>query len=366
MTGSIPVLYDGWSLAYQPGSSDALHLLTLLACLPEQVTATLVAPTELMETPSPHIRLVIEPSPDSQSAHLRWEQNSLPRLGSKLGARLIHIVGPHPPLFTSVPAVVSLSTGNPFARIQEDETGLSARLRDALGQGGMQRVHKLFWPTDIPPPLTVTTVTRLPPTLHPAFNPAKHLDSGTLNSLDLPSTYILAHGPLTTATQRRLLNAWSWAAGSIGADYPLVVAGLTPAQRHNFSQLANVYHLQDTVHILPELRVPALAAVYRACRAVFQPAVDSLWSGALRLGLASGKAVVAKDNPLANAIAGSAAYLASPGKQELRNLGAALISVVIDEELADALSRAAYQRSAAWFGAGFSRSLADAYLQMDS
>jgi len=42
----LPILYDGWSLLYEPNAPAALHLLALLASLPSEVEAHLALPGE--------------------------------------------------------------------------------------------------------------------------------------------------------------------------------------------------------------------------------------------------------------------------------------------------------------------------------
>jgi hypothetical protein len=69
------------------------------------------------------------------------------------------------------------------------------------------------------------------------------------------------------------------------------------------------------------------------------------------LALALGKPVVALETAVADALAGPAAYLVptQASTQALaRALGAALITVLMEESIADSLEQAARKRSAGW------------------
>jgi glycosyltransferase involved in cell wall biosynthesis len=82
----------------------------------------------------------------------------------------------------------------------------------------------------------------------------------------------------------------------------------------------------------------------------------------LRLALASGRPVVAADHPLADALVGPAAYLAPAG--DSRALGAGLITVLVEEDLAGRLSQAARQRAASWRLDRFPGRLEETYRQI--
>jgi glycosyltransferase involved in cell wall biosynthesis len=156
----------------------------------------------------------------------------------------------------------------------------------------------------------------------------------------------LYHGPGRSGELRRLLETWSWAAGSVGEYYPLILVGLDDAQRSSLGQLAQEYGLEGTIRSLPSLPPSLLAAVYRGCSVLLHPGPVSPWGDPLRLALASGLPVVAAESPLADALVGPAGYLAPAG--DPRTLGAALITVLVEDELASRLSQAARQRAAAW------------------
>jgi glycosyltransferase involved in cell wall biosynthesis len=232
------------------------------------------------------------------------------------------------------------------------------------------RIKALLWPEDLPLPATQTPVHRLPPVVHPAFLPAASSPGSAqpiqeeLAALDLPETYLLYHGPGDDQALQRLLDAWSWAAASIGEYYPLVLAGLENPAQDRLAVLLAEYQLTGTARPLPPLSLSALAAVYRGCRALFHPAEISPWGDPARLALACGKPLVGLETELAAALAGAAGYLVPPLEPypaRCRALGAALITVVVEDSLADSLSQAALDRAVTWEFDRFSSSLKEFY-----
>ncbi len=173
--------------------------------------------------------------------------------------------------------------------------------------------------------------------------------------MDLPESFILYHGPGDRRNLEQLLQAWNWAAAAIGESYPLVVIGLTHQEKDIFFEFVEEYEISDTLRVLPEVKPDLLPHLYQSCTAVFHPAPASPWCGPVRLALAGGKPLVASENSITDAIAGPAAYLASEGDD--RALGAALVTVVVEEQVAESLSAAAFQRSANWTSPGFGEQL---------
>lgn len=84
----------------------------------------------------------------------------------------------------------------------------------------------------------------------------------------------------------------------------------------------------------------------------------------MRLGLACGRPLVGLETPLADALVGPAAYLVT-GEQESpaqnRALGAALITVMVEESVSTALEQSAHQRSMGWQAQDFRQALDAAY-----
>jgi glycosyltransferase involved in cell wall biosynthesis len=354
------VLYDGWELIHQPNGPAALHLLALLALHPPQAGLSLALPAAPPEWLEGQAGLRLAPTGGGPGGRLAWEQAVLPRLARQAGADTLHLLAPAAPLFGGPRVVVSPAEyahgGQP-----PGGRGFLERLRQSAGRGGLEgRAHWLL-PTDLPVeavdgPDGPAQVHRLPPALHPAFaSPSTHLPA----ELELPEVFVLYHGPGTEADLQRLLGAWSWAAGPVGQAYPLVALGLDEAGRKRLEGLAGEYDLAKTVIALPQLLPEHIPAVYRRSVAVFHPAQTATWGGSLRTALACGKPLVAAATTMAEAIAGPAAYLA--GLDDGRALGAALITVLVEEDVAGRLAQAGRERAAGWGSERFSGELARIY-----
>ena len=169
--------------------------------------------------------------------------------------------------------------------------------------------------------------------------------------MGLPDYFVIYHGPTGEQDLRLLLDAWSWAAGPIGHDNPLVILGLQGNSRELLSTLTEEYQLNETLIALEDVPRSYLPYVYKHSAVIFHPTRESPWCGPLRLALACGKPVVASETILADALVGPAAYLIKEHKSyqsTCRALGAALVSVVVEEDLAESLSTAARQRALTW------------------
>jgi Glycosyl transferases group 1 len=355
----IKVLYDGWSLVRQPNSPAALHLYTLLRQRHADVEALAALPDQppewLPKGAIPHVL----PSPSTIRDRLIWEQRSLPHLAKSLGAHLLHLTTSNPPLFGAPIAVVSpteFPSSNPPA-------GFTSRLRLAMASGGMARMRGFFlpadlagiYPSEIKSPLFLLPVEPFPSTSH---NHPRGIPQ--IEALDLPDTYILYHGPHRVNALRRLLIAWSWAARSIGRDCPLLIIGLDTENPQDLQRLLTETDLVDTVRPLPTLHPELIPFLYQNCSAVFHPAPMAPWGNGARLALAYGKPLVAADNDVSDALAGAGAYLAP--QNDPRALGAALISVIVEEQLAQNLAQAGQQHAARWNPDAFQEELYAAYL----
>jgi glycosyltransferase involved in cell wall biosynthesis len=387
----LKVLYDGWALARRPDSQAALHLFTLLAHRPEEIQAVVAMPGPPPGWLPREVNVTIQPTADTDLGRLLWEQRSLPRLARAHKAGLLHLVSINPALFGAVKSVISPAgfdlghwedgtAGLEPAERAGEQASLAARLREALSFGGMARARAVFWPSDLPAPELGIPVIPMPPVLPPPFSRTVTAfeASGTMPELELPDGFILYHGPTNRKALHRLLEAWSWAAGAIGDAYPLLLVGFHGSGREALSGMIREYDLGQTVRALPAVSPDLLARVYERCTALFHPAPVSPWDGPVRLALSCGKPVVALESPLADALVGPAAYLAPADEPTAerdrktagrgRKLAAALITVVVEENLAEALSQSARKRAAAWGTAGqsavFSQALSAAYLSI--
>lgn len=363
------VLYDGWPLAYQPQSPAALQLLTILELHPAGIEPVVALPAPSFHLLPQAVATLYQPAGEGPASRLGWEQRTLSGLASSNGARLVHLTGGAPSLFGKTACAVSptaYSETDLFDVERGAATGWAERLRVAAAWGSLARQPVLLWPSDLPRPNLDARFQVLPAIVHPAFllpgvdnRPAQE-NFRQLTGMDLPETYILYHGPDAEADLRRLLSAWSWAAASIGNQYPMLLVGVRGRQVEN---LLGQLGLEDNIHLLPELPVSALAALYQGCSLLFHPAPLPAWGDPVRMAQACGKPVVALESQRSAALVGPAAYLA-PFDVGGRALGAALLSVVVDESLSASLSARALDQAAHLNAQAFQMALAEFYRQL--
>lgn len=360
------VLYDGWSLIHDPLSPASLHLHAILENIPPQVDPFLALPgnspgyLDFCETE--HI-----PTPGTPWGKLRWEQSYLPSLAKKLDIQLLHLVTPTAPALMSLDTVFS-PTGfcagsadwSGIKKTSADRAHFIDRVRISLGLGGLARNNKIMWPDDLPLPAIAGSIESIPPVLPSKFarDPAP-FTGGEIDDLPqdlrLPDEFILYHGPGGRQVLDLLLQAWNWAAGAIGEYYPLLLVGLDDQDFQVVSQLENKLGIADSLLVLPAVTPAILHNLYQLSAAVFHPAPASPWCGPVRLALASGKPLVAAEGKLSAAIAGPAAYLVKGN--DARALGAALVTVVVEREMADRLSAAGKHRARDWVSNDFGEQL---------
>jgi glycosyltransferase involved in cell wall biosynthesis len=347
---AIRVLHNGWPLLYAPASAAARHVRTLLALAPTNIELLLALPAEKAVDSIPkNVRIIHAAEGDRGT----WEQGALPRMAEEHGAAWIHTTNLAASLFGKTPTVVSPMNSD---QAHKTESGLRGRLAAAQGWGGLARAT-ILWPEDLPAPKLPGTILTLPPVVHPAFIPKQ---SVAPTELGLPEEYLLYHGASDEQTLLRLLESWTWAAASIGELYPLVILGLDQSAKDFLEKRLPEFHVQDSVRILQEVAFEQIPALYQNCAAVIHTGAPAPWGGALRQALACGKAVVAHQEPLTEALVGSAAYLVAP--EDLRSFGAAIITVVVDEKVRKSLEDAARQRSARWEAEAFSAGLSKIYI----
>jgi glycosyltransferase involved in cell wall biosynthesis len=344
------VLVDGWTLVHDPGSPASMHICAMLASHPPEVQLTLALPGKRPTWIAVDTQTWEALHPDTPLNHLDWEQKALRQAAREYQADILHSLSQSGPLLANLPL-----TASPAGFIQEglptsiESNSLADRLRKALGRGGFSRARAVFMPDDLPS-APGGNHHLIPPLVNPEFTRSPAAQEAWAG-YDLPETYVLYHGPYDRQSMERLLAAWSWAAGAIGTYYPLILYGFQTGQRERLADLLERVRLADSV-ILLETGSAGCGALYTGCSALFHPAPPSTWGDPVRQALACGKPIVASANPWSEALVGSAGYLAG-GKsitpeEAARQLGAALITVIVEEQMAAELAQAAAHCAQAW------------------
>jgi len=369
------VLFDGWSLVHHPITPASLHLLSILENQPGQIRPLLALP----EPPPrwldfPETKII--PTPNTPWGHLRWEQSYLPSLAKQLDIQLLHLAAPAAPAFPNLNIVFSPAgfgaglvgwPGIQPASVTSDH--ILERLRTSLGLGGLERVAGILWPRDLPVPVLEGPIIPFSPVLPLNFSslPSPFARKSLLDGdqlPDLPGDFILYQGPGGRQQLELLLQAWNWAAPAVGEYHPLLLVGLEEVDQQLVSELRKAMNFGDSLQVLSGVTPGMLPYLYQRSTAVFHPAPASPWCGPVRLALASGKPLVATEDSLTGAIAGPAAYLVKGN--DARALGAALVTVVVEQELADSFSSAGRLRAQDWVNSGFSEQLLELYTSVCS
>lgn len=350
--------------------------MAILAYLPEEVSPIVALPGKPPEWIDGTL-VKLHHTPNNPYGRLRWEQVTLPAMAQRSKVSLLHLTMPTPPLLGEVPTVIS-PTG--FGMGGKDWFGdlpkgrndgdFFTRLRGSLSRGGAARLKGILWPADLPAPDLSGDLYALPPFVPAQFVPESERDSEQIHNgsisdpqkiegIALPESYILYHGPLDMAHLGALLQTWKWASGPISDNYPLLILGGDAEIKNRLKPLAQEFDLWGSFDILTDVSVQMLPLIYWRSAAVLHPAPASPWSGPVRLALACGRPLVAYETAHIDAIVGPAAYLVPLG--DTRALGAGLVTLVVEELVAEGLSQAARQRSADWRNSGFGQDLLTGY-----
>jgi glycosyltransferase involved in cell wall biosynthesis len=345
----------------------------VLAALHQAVRATLVLPEAVsdLEYLPAGVETRFHPTPNTTWDQLLWEQRILPRIAQSTGADLLFLSGLRAPLASQVPCIISpTGLGHEFETppiAPPKNRGVIERAREALGRSGLNASRAVLWPSDLPKPQSLPHIVTVPPLVHPAFQPGAPAPAHPgWAGFELPETYLLYHGSLDPTHVQKLLQAWSWAADSIGMDYPLLILAATQQEKLTADGLLQAAGWKESLRVLPAFHWPPafgnlgwVAALYRRCSALLHLGTISPWGNPIRHALACGKPVVASATPWSEAVAGPAAYLAPADDPRL--LGAALITICVEEALAQGLSQAALARAQAWSPEAYCQAFIDLF-----
>ena len=329
-------VFDGWPLAVDPFCPAGLHLLTLLETPPDGIRRLVLLPGPSRLALPTGIETQISPTINSAGGRLAWEQLRLPQQAVRRGANVLVLTRPTPPVASRIPSVY-WPTGDeavPGAR-----KPLAERLRLALAAGGKSELGQMAWPADLPAPPTKTPIKTLPPGTHPLFYENSPLEG---SAEPLPEAYILYAGPYDAHSLRLLLAGWSWAAPSLGDETQLILLHLPQEQQ----QLLEENNLTASIRRIQPGTLAGLAALYRQAAAVVHLGPTVPWGDPVTAALASGQALVALDEPLTAARCGPAAYLVPPDNP--RALGAAILTLIVEEQLNGELREAARKQVSGW------------------
>ena len=353
---------NGWFLSH-PHTGTGKYLIALLEHLPAAEPALeihVIAPTAANTSSLPDQIQIHSTLPRNRVlGKIRFEQRDFPQIADQLGADLAHIPYWAPPLRSKVPFVVTVHDIIPLL-LPEHRGSLSVRMYTSLvstGVGGARAVIADSHHSR----LDIVEHLRLPRervhTVHLAadadYKPADsfEIDPNLQAKYDLPDDYVLYLGGFHRRKNvHRLLAAWSWARDPIGNDYPLIIAGQLPESPdgvlfHDLPALAEELELEDTVRFIGPVDEVDKPALYQGATCFVYPSSYEGFGLPPLEAMACGTPVVTTGKASLPEVVGDAAYYVED-PTDTRKLGAAIIGVVVDGQLADELRERGLKQAA--------------------
>lgn len=227
----------------------------------------------------------------------------------------------------------------PVASWCGDGTGLWAirpgRLERSLSFAGLRGAAAVLCPSDVPGEHAAWPWIAVPPVV-----PAELQSSSAtmVGGNELPEAFVLAVGESPT-TLPLILAAWTWVESSLGDSHVLMLGAHHPAERDRLRRISERMGLAEAVRVVLLGDDAWPSAFRRASALVHGGARDN--ATALRWALAAGLPVAAPATPFSESILGPAGYLTEPAA---RALGAACLTLLVEEDLAGSLREKAGER----------------------
>jgi glycosyltransferase involved in cell wall biosynthesis len=295
----------------------------------------------------------------SQSGHLGkiwFEQIGFPRAAAAARADLAHVPYWGSPLQSPLPVVVTVHDLITL-RQREYRRGLRARLYNALVASAARGASHVitdseFSRREIVEHLQIRPerVSAIPLATAPQYRAQSELllDMAVRRKYDLPEFYVLYLGGYTLHKNvPTLLHAYTYVAQAMGEDYPLVLAGRKPepgASTPDYDDYVHRLQLGDSVRWIGFVDEEDKPAVYRGALCFAFPSRYEGFGLPPLEAMACGAPVVTTDASSIPEVVGDAAFAVSP--DDARQMAGAIISVLIDEALAEELRQKGLQRAA--------------------
>jgi glycosyltransferase involved in cell wall biosynthesis len=350
------VLVDGWPLTRLPNSPQALYTLALLAHPPQGVKYILASPQEPDVSTTEGVEVAVEQVGESAWDRLVWQQRELNRLGQRVKADLMHLVGPTPPLMRKVPVMIG-SSGYGLELQRKGNVG--QRLMYAMARGGMQRGQTLLVPPHWPAGKRAGKPIEVMPFIHPIF-----LEEYTGTKPDLPERFVLYHGPSGEADMLALMDAWSWVVGSMGDLVELLLVDVSESGAEWLNSFLERHQLKIPHQVLPRLSLQAMAVLYQHADALLYPGKPRPWGSPVVHAVSCGVPVVGYETPELDALIGPAGITVE--ERDARKLGASILTVLVNDDVREELSQEAINKRDTWLQQDIRSRLGEIYQEVVS
>lgn len=359
----LKIAFNGWFLVHDRQTGTGQYLNALLSHLP------LVAPQHeyIAVVPTPHgalddglkVERYAVPCGRSNLDKVHFEQQGFPAACRALKADLAHVPHWAPPLSSPVPVVVTIHDVIPLV-LPEYRGDWRVRLYTALSTAAAsgaalaladseQSKHDIV--THLGLPAEKVRVIALAAGAQYTPQSDWRADEMIRAKYHLPveaGSYVLYLGGFDVRKNvRALLAAWTWAAGSVGESFPLVLAGALPQPDgrlfDDYRALAEELKLTDTVRFAGPIAEADKPAVYRGAALFAYPSRYEGFGLPPLEAMACGVPVVASDAGAIGEVVGDAAYLIDP--QDARKFGAGLITCLVEPSVSDHLRARGLERA---------------------
>jgi len=319
------IAVDGSPLIEQPNSPVCLHLIEWLSALHGAgAGVTLLYPQGgLPPIPAEINTQAIDPKEGAWS-RLKFEQRDLPRVAGELEADLLLVGEGRAPLASPCP----IATVSALSR-EHGSNGWTEKLAFAAGSAGSRGASAKLYPGDLSPQ---SGRTRYLPFVAQAFKDA---------SEEIGEEYVLCYG-FNRKDIPLILSAWTWVDGSLGDTVPLTFLGADPTVTTEIHSKAAELGIEASVRTQSEVTYEDLPKLYGGAAAYLGTEFEAAGQ-ALRWALAAGTPVVGLKTPDFESVLGGAAYLVPAG--DSRSLGAACLTVLIQERVSEPLREKGQQRA---------------------
>ena len=351
-----------WDRPHTGSGQYARQLVTHLRRLAPDVTLTLVYP-QLPGGPPPEgvpddVGVHIVPLRPGHVGKVLFEQRGFPDACRRLGATLAHVPYFGPPLRSPAPLVVTVHDLTTLL-VPEYRRGLGARLYNALVSAAARGADHILTDSqasraDILTHLGVAepVVTVVYLGVGPEYTPRAGnslVDMAVRRKYDLPDFYVLYLGGYETHKNVvTLLNAYTYVAGALGEEYPLLLAGRKPdgtsAAFPDYDGLIERAGLSRFVRWIGYVDEADKPLLYRSAEVFAFPSRHEGFGLPPLEAMACGTPVVVGDSGSLPEVIGPAGFAIDP--DDVRGMAGAIIALVMDEQQAADLRRAGPQQAA--------------------
>ena len=344
------VVINGWFLS-RSDTGSGQYLDALIRHLPLQNTdLDLHIVTPYPSLPFPGLNLHYRAAGKSPLAKIRFEQVEIPRVARELQADVVHIPYWAPPLRSPSPIVVTVHDIIPLL-LPEHRGSLLDRCYTAMSVAGTRGASQVISDSHsshrdivnhlhIPAKRVHTVYLAAPKNFFPPTNP--EVCENLRTKYRLPESYVLYLGGFHKRKNvHHLLTAWTWAHSSMPDGCHLVIAGSLPKQKtgrffHDLPAIATTQESSESVHFIGRIDEADKLKLYQGASCFVFPSTYEGFGLPPLEAMACGVPVVTTGAASLSEVVGDAAYLVSD-PSDARKLGAAIISVIVDTDLATEL-----------------------------